>query len=53
MNLIQRSRLEQELSSARVRIKELELMEEKASKFDELQDDHNRLRNKHDHFRSG
>ncbi|MEN6293342.1 MAG: hypothetical protein ABFD07_15185, partial [Methanobacterium sp.] len=42
--------LEQELSTARVRIKELEFMEEKASKFDELQDEHNRLRNKHDHL---
>ena len=42
--------LEQELSTARVRIKELELMEEKASKFDEFQDEHNRLRNKHDHL---
>ena len=42
--------LEQELSTAKVRIKELELMEDQASKFKELQDDHNRLRNKHDHL---
>lgn len=42
--------LEQELSTAKVRIRELELMEDQASKFKELQDDHNRLRNKHDHL---
>lgn len=42
--------LEQELSTTKVRIKELELMENQASKFKELQDDHNRLRNKHDHL---
>lgn len=42
--------LEHELSTSRLKIKELELMEEKASKFDRLQDDHNRLRNKHDHI---
>jgi chromosome segregation ATPase len=42
--------LEQELSTAKVRIKELELMEDQASKFKELQNDHNRLRNKHDHL---
>jgi hypothetical protein len=42
--------LEHELSTSRLKIKELELMEEKASKFDQLQDDHNRLRNKHDHI---
>ena len=42
--------LEQELSTSRLKIKELELMEEKASKFNQLQDDHNRLRNKHDHI---
>jgi len=42
--------LEQELSTSRLKIKELELMEEKASKFDRLQEDHNRLRNKHDHI---
>lgn len=42
--------LEQELSTAKVRIKELELMEDQASKFKELQDDHSRLRNKHDHL---
>ncbi len=42
--------LEQELSTAKVRIRELEIMEDQASKFKELQDDHNRLRNKHDHL---
>ncbi|CDG65937.1 hypothetical protein MBMB1_1859 [Methanobacterium sp. MB1] len=42
--------LEQELSTSRLKIKELELMEEKASKCDRLQEDHNRLRNKHDHI---
>ena len=42
--------LEHELSTSRLKIKELELMEEKASKFDRLQDDHDRLRNKHDHI---
>ena len=42
--------LEQELSTTKVRIKELELMEDQASKFKKLQDDHNRLRNKHDHL---
>jgi chromosome segregation ATPase len=42
--------IQQELSTAKVRIKELELMEDQASKFKELQDDYNRLRNKHDHL---
>lgn len=42
--------LQQELSTAKVRIKELELMEDQVSKFKELKDDHNRLRNKHDHL---
>ena len=42
--------LEQELSTAKVRIKELELIEDQVSKFKELQADHNRLRNKHDHL---
>lgn len=42
--------LEQELSTVKLRIKELELMEYQASQFKELQDDHNRLRNKHDHL---
>jgi chromosome segregation ATPase len=42
--------LEQELSTVKVRIRELELIEDKASKIDQLQDEHNRLRNKHDHL---
>jgi chromosome segregation ATPase len=42
--------LQQELATANVRIKELELMEDQVSKFKELQSDHNRLRNKHDHL---
>jgi chromosome segregation ATPase len=42
--------LEQELSNTKVRIKELEFMEDQASKFKELQNDYNRLRNKHDHL---
>ena len=42
--------LEQELSTAKLRISELKLMEDQVSKFKELQDDHNRLRNKHDHL---
>ena len=46
----QAQNLEQELSTSRLKIKELELMEEKASKFNQLQDEQNRLRNKHDHL---